>query len=338
MGSLLTESAERNNLSAFLADLLLGDLTNKMYKEARKVHPLRRVEIAKSEMVGAPPSRSTRRRSSSRSARKSRCRKALSPPRAVPRWTPARKGHDEGRRGPGRGRVGDPTDRVAYQAGPDRWLSPDGAWPMSINIAPSTGFAVAAAMGRSARASVRRQRGLNARSLPISARPWPCFCSLPSTASGSTWPWGKRHHPHKPDAVAWTSRPQGTSNSPLRPCDRWCQPWVASEAAAAILLSADGDTLARPSTAGQQTSSWRRMGWRQWSAVGLTGTILTSPDRLYMTEPAQTQARQTAPRGRVRRARGSCARLRAPPSSRSASGTRGPTVPSGPLNTLVACR
>jgi small subunit ribosomal protein S3Ae len=54
MGALLTESAERNTLSGFLSDLLLGELTNKMYKEARKVHPLRRVEIAKSEMIGAP--------------------------------------------------------------------------------------------------------------------------------------------------------------------------------------------------------------------------------------------------------------------------------------------
>lgn len=54
MGSLLTESAEKNNLSGFLADVLLGDLTNRMFKEARKVHPVRRIEIAKSELMAAP--------------------------------------------------------------------------------------------------------------------------------------------------------------------------------------------------------------------------------------------------------------------------------------------
>jgi small subunit ribosomal protein S3Ae len=54
MGNLLTESAERNSLSGFLSDLLLGELTNRMHKEARKVHPLRRIEIAKSEILGAP--------------------------------------------------------------------------------------------------------------------------------------------------------------------------------------------------------------------------------------------------------------------------------------------
>ncbi|MEA3190994.1 MAG: small subunit ribosomal protein S3Ae [Thermoplasmata archaeon] len=54
MGALLTESAEKNNLSGFLADVLMGDLTNRMFKEARKVHPVRRIEIAKSEMMSAP--------------------------------------------------------------------------------------------------------------------------------------------------------------------------------------------------------------------------------------------------------------------------------------------
>jgi small subunit ribosomal protein S3Ae len=54
MGSLLQESADKNTLSGFLGDILLGELTNRMYKEARKVHPLRRVEIAKSEMLVAP--------------------------------------------------------------------------------------------------------------------------------------------------------------------------------------------------------------------------------------------------------------------------------------------
>jgi small subunit ribosomal protein S3Ae len=54
MGALLTESAEKNTLSGFLGDILLGNLTNAMYKEARKVHPLRRIEIAKSEILAAP--------------------------------------------------------------------------------------------------------------------------------------------------------------------------------------------------------------------------------------------------------------------------------------------
>lgn len=54
MGTLLTESAEKNTLSGFLGDILLGNLTNAMYKEARKVHPLRRIEIAKSEILTAP--------------------------------------------------------------------------------------------------------------------------------------------------------------------------------------------------------------------------------------------------------------------------------------------
>ncbi|MFO1534971.1 MAG: 30S ribosomal protein S3ae [Thermoplasmatota archaeon] len=54
MGVLLTESAEKNTLSGFLGDILLGNLTNAMYKEARKVHPLRRIEIAKSEILAAP--------------------------------------------------------------------------------------------------------------------------------------------------------------------------------------------------------------------------------------------------------------------------------------------
>jgi small subunit ribosomal protein S3Ae len=54
MGNLLTESAEKNTLSGFLGDILLGDLTNRMFKETRKIHPVRRVEIAKSEMLSAP--------------------------------------------------------------------------------------------------------------------------------------------------------------------------------------------------------------------------------------------------------------------------------------------
>ena len=54
MARVLEEAAEKSNLSAFLADMLVGDLNNRMYKEARKVHPLRRIEIGKSEMLQAP--------------------------------------------------------------------------------------------------------------------------------------------------------------------------------------------------------------------------------------------------------------------------------------------
>ncbi len=56
MGRMLTESAEKNTLSGFLQDILVGDLNGRMYKEARKIHPVRRIEIAKSEMLGAPSS------------------------------------------------------------------------------------------------------------------------------------------------------------------------------------------------------------------------------------------------------------------------------------------
>jgi len=54
MTRLITESAERNNLSGFLQDMLVGDLNDRMFKEARKIHPLRRVEVAKSEILAAP--------------------------------------------------------------------------------------------------------------------------------------------------------------------------------------------------------------------------------------------------------------------------------------------
>ncbi len=47
-------AAAEQNLSAFLADVLVGDLTNRIYKDARKIHPVRRVEIAKTEMLTAP--------------------------------------------------------------------------------------------------------------------------------------------------------------------------------------------------------------------------------------------------------------------------------------------
>lgn len=53
MGRVLEEAASKNTLGAFLADMLVGELTNRMFKETRKVYPVRRVEIAKSEMIEA---------------------------------------------------------------------------------------------------------------------------------------------------------------------------------------------------------------------------------------------------------------------------------------------
>ncbi len=50
----LSESAGNHSLSGFLADLLVGDLTGRIYKEARKIHPLRRIEVAKAEVLKAP--------------------------------------------------------------------------------------------------------------------------------------------------------------------------------------------------------------------------------------------------------------------------------------------
>ncbi len=54
MKSILEEAASKNSLNGLLAEILNGDLTGKIYKEARKVHPIRRVEIAKSELLTAP--------------------------------------------------------------------------------------------------------------------------------------------------------------------------------------------------------------------------------------------------------------------------------------------
>ena len=54
MGAMLTECAEKNTLSGFLSEVLIGDLNNRIYKEARKIHPLRRIEIAKTELQAAP--------------------------------------------------------------------------------------------------------------------------------------------------------------------------------------------------------------------------------------------------------------------------------------------
>lgn len=54
MQETLAESAQSHSLSGFLADLLVGDLTSRIYKEARKVHPVRRIEVAKAEVLKAP--------------------------------------------------------------------------------------------------------------------------------------------------------------------------------------------------------------------------------------------------------------------------------------------
>ncbi len=54
MQDVLTQTAAENNLSAFLKEVLVGELSNKIYKDARKIHPVRRIEIAKTEVVKAP--------------------------------------------------------------------------------------------------------------------------------------------------------------------------------------------------------------------------------------------------------------------------------------------
>jgi len=48
------KAAKENTLSGFLKLVLMGDLSNAIYKDARKIHPLRRVEIAKTEVISAP--------------------------------------------------------------------------------------------------------------------------------------------------------------------------------------------------------------------------------------------------------------------------------------------
>ncbi len=50
----ITACAAENTLSAFLKEVLVGDLNTRIYKDGRKVHPLRRVEIAKTEVLSAP--------------------------------------------------------------------------------------------------------------------------------------------------------------------------------------------------------------------------------------------------------------------------------------------
>ncbi len=54
MTDMLTESAEKNTLAGFLAEILVGDLNNRLFNAARKIHPVRRIEIAKSEILSAP--------------------------------------------------------------------------------------------------------------------------------------------------------------------------------------------------------------------------------------------------------------------------------------------
>lgn len=51
MGEMITESAQKNNLGGFLQDILVGGLNERIYQACRKIHPLRRIEIAKSEIV-----------------------------------------------------------------------------------------------------------------------------------------------------------------------------------------------------------------------------------------------------------------------------------------------
>lgn len=54
MGDMLRESAEKNSLGGFLQDILVGGLNDRIYQACRKIHPLRRIEIAKSEIVSGP--------------------------------------------------------------------------------------------------------------------------------------------------------------------------------------------------------------------------------------------------------------------------------------------
>src|SRR5215210_6715098 len=51
MGDMLTESAQKNTLGGFLQDILVGGLNDRIYQACRKIHPLRRIEIAKSEII-----------------------------------------------------------------------------------------------------------------------------------------------------------------------------------------------------------------------------------------------------------------------------------------------
>jgi small subunit ribosomal protein S3Ae len=54
MAIVLEETAQKTNLAGLLQQMLVGDLTDRLYKACRKVHPVRRVEIGKSEILTAP--------------------------------------------------------------------------------------------------------------------------------------------------------------------------------------------------------------------------------------------------------------------------------------------
>lgn len=54
MTTMLTESAQKNTLGGFLQDILVGGLNDRIFQACRKIHPLRRIEIAKSEIMTAP--------------------------------------------------------------------------------------------------------------------------------------------------------------------------------------------------------------------------------------------------------------------------------------------
>jgi small subunit ribosomal protein S3Ae len=54
MQELITATAAESNLTVFLKDVLVGEMSNRIYKEARKIHPVRRIEIAKAELVRGP--------------------------------------------------------------------------------------------------------------------------------------------------------------------------------------------------------------------------------------------------------------------------------------------
>ncbi len=50
----ITACAAESSTTAFMKEVLVGDLTSRIYKDARKIHPLRRIEIAKTEVLKLP--------------------------------------------------------------------------------------------------------------------------------------------------------------------------------------------------------------------------------------------------------------------------------------------
>lgn len=54
MTRMLQEAASTQTLNGFLHEVLIGELNQKIFREARKIHPLRRIEIAKTEILKAP--------------------------------------------------------------------------------------------------------------------------------------------------------------------------------------------------------------------------------------------------------------------------------------------